>query len=219
MMIDLALSSQSNNALHCTQTLRSRTTNVANMAPQRRNGNSHCCLCPMPCPLPTACGTRSGNEHISRGNSRNKLHFMDTGFSMRQETPTPNNRLHLQTRTCARSLAAVWFTLSMVQTRAAKRCTFRDAEQLARTIRPLMTRMPVLLMNNVQTSEHVSLKLHPVFCRWPRKKGVGSRLAQNANDKQHERAKNGGGRVNRMSGHMSKEQDAQNKSLADNIGQ
>ena len=91
-------------------------------------------------------------------------------FSMRQETPTPNSRLHLQTRTCARSLATVWFTLSMVQTRAPKGCTFRDAEHLACTICPLMTHMPVLSMNNVQTSEHVSLKLHPVFCRWPRKK-------------------------------------------------
>ena len=35
-----------------------------------------------------------------------------------------------------------------------------------------------------------------------KKKGFGSRPSQNANDKQHERAKNGGGRVNRMSGHM-----------------
>ena len=144
---------------------------------------------------------------------------MDTVFSTRQETPTPNNRLHLQTRTCARSLAAVWFTISKVQTRAAKRCTFRDAEHLARTIRPLMTHVPVLSMNNVQTSEHVSLKLHPVYSRWPRKKGFGNRPSQNANDKQHERAKNGGGRVNRMSGHMSKKQDAQNKGLCDSIGQ
>ena len=99
-----------------------------------------------------------------------------------------------------------------------KRCTFRDAEHLACTICPLMTHMPVLSMNNVQTSEHVSLKLHPVYSRWPRKKGFGSRPGQNANDKRHERAKNGGGRVNRRSGHMSKEQDAQKKSLADSIG-
>ena len=43
MMIELAMSSQSNSALHCTKTLRSRTTVVANIAPQRLIGNSYCC--------------------------------------------------------------------------------------------------------------------------------------------------------------------------------
>ena len=45
MMIDLAMSSQSNSALCGTQTLRPHTTIVANMAPQRRNGNWYCCCC------------------------------------------------------------------------------------------------------------------------------------------------------------------------------
>ena len=78
--------------------------------------------------------------------------------------------------------------------------------------RPLDEQRPDFRTRFVETSSCVS----PMD---KKKNGFGSRRAQDANDKRHERAKNGRGRANRMSGHMSKEQDAQNKSLADNIGQ
>ena len=138
---------------------------------------------------------------------------------MRQETSKPNNRLHLQTRTCARSLATVLvYTLhganSFTSRVHVSRCRTPGVHHLPiddTHARPLDEQRPDFRTRFVETSS----------CEKPmaKKKGFGSRPGQNANDKQHERAKNGGGRVNRMSGHMSKEQDAQNKGLCDNIGQ
>ena len=89
-------------------------------------------------------------------------------FSMRQETPTPNSRLHQQTRTCARSLATVLvYTLHGANSSTKRvhvtRCRTPGVNHSPIEDKPLSPHQPANRLHR----HSWSLMLHPQT-RWPR---------------------------------------------------